>query len=182
MLNLFSRKLSEMRRCKCGVSFWVLMVLALYSTIVHLPKWSKMISKHTSKVSGLWGKTLEASSHVLERIKGDKNRRLVPRYKQINCGTKTKPHRSIFYVKVHKSASTTLRSMLLVYGREYNLTICMDSMNKWGLNWPYRVDEDRLTKLKEERCQIVAEELIYSPEIGKEMDFESESCKSAKAH
>lgn len=160
---------NEMRRCKCGLSFWVLMVLAFYTVLIHLPKWSQIISKHSSKVSGLWGKTLDASNHVIERMQT--SRRVVPRYNQVTCGTNTKPHRSIFYVKVHKSASTTLRSMLLVYGREYNLTICMDSMNKWGLNWPYRVDEERLTKQKEERCQVIAEELIYSPAIGNEFNF-----------
>ena len=82
------------------------------------------------------------------------------------CGYNAEPRKSIFYIKVQKTGSTTIRSTLLSYGRYHNLTICMDSMNLWGLNWPYEIDGVRLTKQFTEKCDIVAEELVYKPEIG----------------
>ena len=82
------------------------------------------------------------------------------------CGVDTKAHRSIIYVKVQKTGSTTLRSTLLVYGRHYDLNICFDSTNLWGLNWPYPVDELKLTKLYEEKCELIAEEFVFDPRLG----------------
>lgn len=83
------------------------------------------------------------------------------------CDVNSKPRKSIFYIKIHKTGSTTLRSTILQYGRTYNLTICMDATDMWGLNWPHNIDEIRLTKTREEKCEIVAEELVYRREIGK---------------
>ena len=82
------------------------------------------------------------------------------------CGYNAEPRKSIFYIKVQKTGSTTIRSTLLSYGRYHNLTICMDSMNLWGLNWPYEIDGVRLTKHFTAKCDIIAEELVYKPEIG----------------
>lgn len=83
------------------------------------------------------------------------------------CDVNSKPRKSIFYIKIHKTGSTTLRSTILQYGRTYNLTICMDATDKWGLNWPHKIDQIRLTKTREEKCEIVAEELVYRRETGK---------------
>ena len=82
------------------------------------------------------------------------------------CDINSKASSSIFYIKVHKTGSTTLRSILLLYGRKYNLTICMDVIDLWGLNFPYDIDNVKLTKLHEEKCEIVAEELVYVQEKG----------------
>ena len=82
------------------------------------------------------------------------------------CDINSKARSSIFYIKIHKTGSTALRSTLLTYGRRYNLTICMDATDLWGLNWPYEIDNVRLTKLHEEKCEIVAEELVYNKEKG----------------
>ncbi|XP_065664881.1 galactose-3-O-sulfotransferase 2-like [Hydra vulgaris] len=82
---------------------------------------------------------------------------------QKTCGTETKPHSSILYLKVQKTGSTTLRSTLLVYGKRYNLSICFDATNLWGLNWPYAVDELKLTKLHNKKCDLIAEEFIFDP-------------------
>ena len=152
------------KRTKCGVSFYILVALAIYLTLQNLTFWKHLIISKKDTVQ-IWGNSLKSS--VMDSLPNFEDSNVVERYKPITCGVGTKPHRSVFYIKVHKTASTTLRSMLLVYGREYNLTICMDSTDLWGLNWPYQVDVDKLTKLKEQRCELIAEELIYSPQIGK---------------
>ncbi|XP_065674818.1 galactose-3-O-sulfotransferase 2 [Hydra vulgaris] len=81
------------------------------------------------------------------------------------CNMETKPQRSIIYVKVQKTGSTTLRSTLLIYGKQYKLNICFDSTNLWGLNWPNAVEELKLTKVYNEKCDLIADELIFDPVI-----------------
>ena len=105
-----------------------------------------------------WGKSLATINETPSKIQ---------RYKPKTCGLKTQSHRSIFYVKIHDTKSDILRKIFLTYGREYNLTICMDALKIWSANWPYKVDQHGMTKTNKERCQIVAEQLVYSSEIGK---------------
>ena len=85
------------------------------------------------------------------------------------CQDFLSPRKHIFYVKVHKTGSTSLRSIFLLYGRKYNLTICMDSVDMWGLNWPYNIDPLRMTKPLGAKCDIVAEELVYDREMASEL-------------
>ena len=126
---------------------------ALQQRYQHIHEWGKSLEHHYNGLK-VWGKSLTSSKHIR-------------RYRPFTCGAETKPHRSIFYVKVHDTKSDILRNIFLIYGREYNLTVCMDAVKMWSANWPYKIDKVSLTKTKEERCQIVAEQLVYSTEIGK---------------
>ena len=88
---------------------------------------------------------------------------------KVGSCSENSPRKSIFYVKVHKTGSTTLRSVLLVYGRKYNLTICMDANDLWGLNWPDLINVERLTKHRLKKCDIVAEEVMFNPKLVQHM-------------
>lgn len=76
----------------------------------------------------------------------------------------TKPVTSIVYLKTHKTGSTSWKSVFLFYGEKRNLTICMDSVNKWQLNWPYRIHIERIIKPHYEKCNILADEMVYDEE------------------
>lgn len=159
-----------MRRRICYKLFvLVLVTLAFCLCFLNINLWQTM--KQFRKADFV-RKTLEETSSKLLSLRviqqqDRQHQQLIRRYEEKECQIDGAPQKSIFYIKVHKTGSTTLRSTLLIYGRQYNLTICMDSTNLWGLNWPYQVDNGRLTKPHKERCQIVAEELVYSPAIGK---------------
>ena len=83
-----------------------------------------------------------------------------------NCYNKTSI-RNIFYIKIQKTASTSLKSSLLNYGMKKNLQICMDSLDLHHLNFPYPIDPVRLTKPYFGRCELIADELMFDEISGK---------------
>ena len=73
---------------------------------------------------------------------------------------------SVFYIKIQKTGSTTIKSMLLNYALKNGKTICMDNMDLYHMNFPYPIDESKLTKLYNGKCQVVADELIFDKHKG----------------
>ena len=166
----------------------ILLMFVISLTIILIPGWSAVLNKNQNMTNVLH-ETLVKSKQALEQRyqhinnlgkslehhygdlkkwgKSLMNTNSMSRYKAFTCGKDTKPHRSIFYIKIHGTKSNILRNIFLIYGREYNLTVCMDAMRMWYANSPHKVDSVSLTKTKEERCQIVAEQLVYSTELGK---------------
>ena len=169
----------------------IMLMFFISLTIILIPGWSAVLNKNQN-ITSVLHKTLTKSKQVLEQRYqhiqklgksiehhyGDLKKwgkyllttNSIKRYKDLTCGKDTKPHRSIFYIKIHDTKSNILRNIFLIYGREYNLTVCMDAEKIWSANSPRKLDSVGLTKTKEERCQIVAEQLVYSTEIGKMLD------------
>ena len=166
----------------------ILLMFVISLTIILIPGWSTVLNKNQNMTSVLHETLVKSKQalkqcyqHInnlgksLERHYGDLKKwgkslmhtNSIRRYKAFTCGKDTKPQRSIFYIKIHDTKSNILRNIFLIYGREYNLTVCMDAVKMWYANSPHRVDSVSLTKTKEERCQIVAEQLVYSTELGK---------------
>ncbi|XP_066936296.1 galactosylceramide sulfotransferase-like [Clytia hemisphaerica] len=78
---------------------------------------------------------------------------------------------SIFYIKIQKTGSSTIKSMLLNYGLKKKMKICMDNTDLHHMNFPYQIDESKLVKKPNEKCQLVADELIFHEKQASSMMF-----------
>ena len=101
------------------------------------------------------------------------DRRIVQKWrknKDQNCNqnkvNKRTNRRTIFSIKIQKTGSSTLRASLWFYAQAHNLSICVDMRDMYSLNWPYEIDVRRVIKLPEEKCELIAEEMIYNKDKG----------------
>lgn len=81
------------------------------------------------------------------------------------CKNKT-VRKSLFYIKIQKTGSTTLKSSLYNYGLKHNLRICVDATDIHHMNFPYSIDMRKLTKTSSKPCDLIADELVYNKEQG----------------
>lgn len=107
---------------------------------------------------------LQSSKKAASGIKAHQSKTIsLERLKE--CMNKT-ASKSIFYVKIQKTGSTSLKSSLFNYGMKYKLRICVDSTDIHHMNFPYSIDPLKLTKPLNGRCDIIADELIYNNKQG----------------
>ena len=75
-------------------------------------------------------------------------------------------NQSIFYIKIQKTGSTTVKSMLLNYAAKHGMRICLDNTDIHHMNFPYRLDESKLIRFPDEPCEIIADELVFKKSQG----------------
>jgi len=73
---------------------------------------------------------------------------------------------SIFYIKVQKTGSSSIKSMLLNYALKREMRICLDNTDLYHMNFPYDIDESKLTKPRGVKCEMIADELIFNKKKG----------------
>lgn len=78
---------------------------------------------------------------------------------------------SIFYIKIQKTASSTIKSMLLNYGLKREMRVCVDSTDIYHMNFPYAIDKSKLTKPYNAKCEMIADELIFNKKQGIQFNF-----------
>lgn len=75
--------------------------------------------------------------------------------------------KSIFYIKIQKTGSSTVKSMLYNYASKHDMKICLDHTDVHHMNFPYRLDESKLVKLSgKHQCEMVADELVLDKPQG----------------
>ena len=73
---------------------------------------------------------------------------------------------SIFYIKIQKTGSTTVKSMLFNYALKHKMRICLDNTDIHHMNFPYRLDESKLIRFPDEPCEMIADELVFDKSQG----------------
>jgi len=75
------------------------------------------------------------------------------------------PTKNILYVKTHKTGSTTWKTVFQSYSEKYNLNLCMDAKDRYHLNWPSQILVVDVIRKFDEKCDMIADEMIYNKEI-----------------
>ena len=129
-------------------------ILFMFLTTVVVAVGYVLYSKEASLVS------IQASKGTNELPLFHKN----PSY--IQNSTCAHKKQSIFYIKIQKTGSTTVKSMLLNYALKHKMRICLDNTDIHHMNFPYRLDESKLIKFPDEPCEMIADELLFDKSQG----------------
>jgi len=76
---------------------------------------------------------------------------------------------NILYVKTHKTGSTTWKTVFQLYSEKYKLNLCIDRKDIYHLNWPSQILVADVVRKFDEKCDIIADEMVYNKEIINEL-------------
>ena len=76
----------------------------------------------------------------------------------------TKKIRRVYYGKPPKTGSTTLRFMLYSFALRNNLDICTDALDLYHMNYPEKINPDRVIGT-EIGCDVIADEMVFDKDV-----------------